>query len=190
MLSVAFPSLDMGRDIYKTYVKSAAEAGVPEAENEYAYMLMLGFGTNKNSEEAIQYLLRAAQSGYARAQYKLAREFLSGRAIETDEVKAKFWLEQAAEQGEQYAQFWLARLLIESDNELLRDPDRAKALLASVKEQQSYNPNWYYYAASTELHYKNKERGLSVLNEGKKLAKNYGWQLNEFNALSEQFEKL
>ncbi len=188
MLALVFPALEINTINYVQGIQFAAKAGIPEAQAEYAHLLLSGKMVNRDVELGFSYLLSAAQAGYARAQYKLARHLLSECEIIKDEHKAMFWLKQAMAQQEPYAKFWFARLSLKSTDKSLRNAALAKTLLASLSKQEEKNPNWYYFSAMAELQLGNNDTGLEFLSEGLALAKEYSWHIRKFEVLADKLK--
>ena len=62
---------------------------------------MKGQGTAKNTEKAIYWFTRAAESGDTSAQKILGALYLSGHEdIAKDTLKARYWLQKAADQDD------------------------------------------------------------------------------------------
>jgi TPR repeat protein len=93
---------DSYREAY-VLLKSAAEAGNPNAQYQLATMYDFGRGTRVNHEEANVWYLRAAEQGQDDAQYNLAISYKRGEGIEQDDNKAIYWLARAAGSGDQDA---------------------------------------------------------------------------------------
>lgn len=55
--------------------------------------------SNKDPNQAIKYLTRSANAGYALAQLHLGIRYQQGQGVETDNAQAVKWFEKAAEQG-------------------------------------------------------------------------------------------
>ncbi len=59
----------------------------------------------KNEQEALAYLIKAAEQGDVTAQRKLSLRYQQGNGVELDEQKAREWAEKAAAQNDISAQF-------------------------------------------------------------------------------------
>ena len=84
-----------------TWYKMAIRQGFAPAENTMAVWLL------ENKAENIlipRLLIRAAQRGYAPAQYNLCRLYATGEQIEKDSQRALWWCNKAAMQGHAGAQ--------------------------------------------------------------------------------------
>ncbi|CAG8550928.1 17489_t:CDS:2 [Funneliformis caledonium] len=81
-------------EAFKLY-KKAADSNVPEAQFHYANVLL-----SMKKPEFINYLMKAADNGYAMAQYTLGNLYLNGlEGIETNREKGLRYLESAALQN-------------------------------------------------------------------------------------------
>ena len=91
--------------------KRKAEAGDAMAQVQYAQMLYMGQGMEKNEAEALKWYLKSAESGNHYAQANLGLFFQTGGCgVKEDIAKAIEWYGKAAKQGNTHAQFYLARL--------------------------------------------------------------------------------
>ncbi|MBR3830862.1 MAG: sel1 repeat family protein, partial [Muribaculaceae bacterium] len=63
----------------------------------------LGHGVEKDFPKAIEYYQKAAEKGYAPAQYNLGVCYYNGNGVEKSIENAKKWFELAAPQGHQKA---------------------------------------------------------------------------------------
>jgi len=67
--------------------------------------LLPGPGGAKNNQEAVKWFRRAADQGYAEAQYNLGRMYAYGQGGSRDYQEAVRWYRLAADQGEAAAQY-------------------------------------------------------------------------------------
>jgi hypothetical protein len=86
-----------------------AQQGDPEAQ------LRLGEryygaapGVNRDLILALKWIQKAAEQGYARAQYSLGWHYMTGQGVQKDDRQSCHWYRLAAEQGELRAQTNLA----------------------------------------------------------------------------------
>jgi len=68
-------------------------------------MYALGQGVPRSDAEAVVWYRKAAEQGYAKAQYNLGVCCDKGRGLPKDHVEAAAWYRKAAEQGHTKAQF-------------------------------------------------------------------------------------
>ena len=66
-----------------------------------------GDGVPENAVTAVKWYTKAAEQGYAKAQYKLGGAYTYGGDVPEDNVTAVKWYTKAAEQGYRKAQFYL-----------------------------------------------------------------------------------
>ncbi|HUR45433.1 MAG TPA: tetratricopeptide repeat protein, partial [Candidatus Saccharimonadales bacterium] len=87
--------------------------------------LATGQGVVRNSEEAAQWWLKAAESGEESAQFNLGSAFLLGDGVPKDLKQAYDWIKRSADNGYPLAQISIARFYYEGWNV---NRDRAEAL--------------------------------------------------------------
>jgi len=72
-------------------------------------MIRIGcYGVMKDSPEAVKWIRKAAEQGYASAQYDFGYMYLNGDGVMKDRFEALKWIRKAAEQGYANAQWKLA----------------------------------------------------------------------------------
>ncbi len=84
------------------------------------YFLQNGIGVAANDTEAFQWLTRAADAGYVRAQSFLAEMYETGRAVDVDAERAAALLWSAATAGDSVAVARLTDQLGERSNDVVR----------------------------------------------------------------------
>ncbi len=82
--------------------------GMPEGQTIYGVCLLRGVGVASNAVDATGFLRKAADHGYAFAQYVLASNYEVGEGVAKDASEAVKWCRKAAEQGYAPGQFHLA----------------------------------------------------------------------------------
>jgi TPR repeat protein/pSer/pThr/pTyr-binding forkhead associated (FHA) protein len=80
----------------------------PEAENRLGVRYEKGDGVDKDEKEAVKWYRKAADQGFALAQYNLAGCYFGGTGVDKDESESVKWLKKAADQGFALAQYNLA----------------------------------------------------------------------------------
>ncbi len=105
------------------WFRKAVENKSPEAVYELA-MLNPARGQSLNSKEGLANIRKAAELGYARAQYELGAAYMTGKYLEKDEKKGFQWLLKAAENNYVAAQHDVAYAY---DKGLGVEKDAAKA---------------------------------------------------------------
>lgn len=163
---------------------------------------LVGTGQSRNDLNALDYLRRAANLGYAPAQAVLGSLYQTGRSVIRDPRQALDWYRKAAEQDDPLAA-WLAGSLIFSGDGVLRDIQAAGAwfrksaehgdpfgeyLLGMVKlERREYTEaaEWFRKAAIQGLPQAQQQLGtLLRQGQGVKLDKPeaYMWLLLSFES--------
>jgi uncharacterized protein len=105
-------------------VQQKASANDPAAQTTLASCYDLGMYVPPDGKESIGWLTKAANQGYAPAEYELGRIYLYGRGIPTDYAQALVWERKAAEQGDPRAQRDLA-FMYERGFGVAADPAKA-----------------------------------------------------------------
>ena len=111
-------------DTAKKLFKRAAESGDIPSTYQYAKIFLQTTGNDDKKEEAIVYLMKAAQAGHPQAQCDLGLLYHQGRFVTKDPANAVKWLTLSAISGWPQAQWNLALCLIEGTG-VSRDYDKA-----------------------------------------------------------------
>ncbi len=90
-------------------IQSRAEAGDVEAQQNLALAYVLE-GETQDFEKAFIWVQKAAEQGYAAAQFNLGHMYYRGDGVAQDSEKALIWSQKAAEQGHAGAQKILREL--------------------------------------------------------------------------------
>ena len=86
--------------------KEAAAQGNAKAQYRVAFI----FVTKKEYSEAVVWLSKSAEQGFADAQYLFSEYYQLGRGVDQDFTEAEMWLRKAAEQGHLMAKRGLAQM--------------------------------------------------------------------------------
>jgi len=79
-----------------------------------------------NHNEAVKWFKKAAEQGFAKAQYSLGAMYAKGRGVGQNDNEAVKWLRKAADQGFAEAQYNLGAMytngrgVVQSDNEAVK----------------------------------------------------------------------
>ncbi|MDE7245431.1 MAG: sel1 repeat family protein, partial [Oscillospiraceae bacterium] len=84
--------------------------GLARAQCNLGFCYCRGIGLEKNEEEAVIWLMEAADQGYPRALYLLGECYEHGRGVEKEPVTALEYYERAQEKGYKKAAEAIARL--------------------------------------------------------------------------------
>lgn len=90
-------------------LQEAAEGGSAEAQCQLGRMYAEGKGVHQDDDLAACWYRRAADQGFAEAEYRLGAAYYW--VVPEDEVKAEHWVRKAAEQGHAEAQNLLGEIL-------------------------------------------------------------------------------
>jgi TPR repeat protein len=90
----------------------ACEAAVRRYPNDahFRFQLSRAYYEAKNFQAAVDQLKKAAEQGYASAQYNLGVMYEYGKSVSQDYGEALIWYRKAAEQGDEMAKNKLDRL--------------------------------------------------------------------------------
>lgn len=113
-------------DVVETVLIPAAEAGDANAQNIVGDAYDGGNGVERDPAKAREWWTKAAEQGFAKAQYNLGRMLAQGSdGIEADHAEAERWLTAAMDQDNADAFNEMGRMWARGDG---RAPDPAKAL--------------------------------------------------------------
>jgi TPR repeat protein len=114
----------------------ACEAAVREYpnDNRFAFQLGRAYESANNFEAAVAPLRKAAEQGYAAAQYTLGLMYNNGQGVPQDFTQAAAWYRKAAEQGLAPAQANLGTLYVNGQG-VSRDYAEAIAWFRKAAEQ-------------------------------------------------------
>ena len=150
--------------------RSAAERGLPIAQNSLGAMLLDGRGIARDDAQAVQWFRRAAEQGNADAQHNLGVMLQAGRGIARDDAQAVEWYRRAAEQGNAFGQANLGFMLREGRGIA---PDDEQAV------------EWYRRAA--EQGNADAQNALGVmLRDGRGIARNHAQAIAWFRRAADQ----
>ena len=106
-----------------------ARLGVREAQYEVGLMYANGLGVERNLQDAVYWIQKAAEKGLGSAQYLLGTRYASGIGVGADPFMAQFWLQKAAAQEHPKAFLRLGVLLQNRSSAISRSYfERALAL--------------------------------------------------------------
>ena len=143
------------------HLKSCADDGNAEAQNELGKCYAMGIGVVQDDKEAVRYFRLAADQGLAKSQYNLGNDYLYGIGVEQDTEKAAEYLKAAAEQGLPQAQSQLGYMYengfgVEADIEKAVEYYQAAADQGDAYAQNNLG-NCYFYGRGVE---KNIEKAV------------------------------
>ena len=136
-----------------------------------------GYGTAVDDLEAVKWVRKAAEQGFARAQYDLGLMYQFGRGVERSNEKAVEWYLKAAEQGYADAQYHLG-VMYENGIGVEQSYEKAAGWYLKAAEQgyadaQYHLGYMYYYGFGVEESYeKAAEWYLKAAEQGYASAQN------------------
>ena len=144
-----------------SFFRSAARGGVPEAQFRLALLLM-----ENTPQQGLAWLTRAADAEHAQANALLGEYHLTGQHLPQDAALAIPYLERASAAGDSSARNNLAWVLATSEDETLRDGNRALALIrplaASEGGWQHFDTLAAAYAALPDMEQAVKAQSLAI----------------------------
>ena len=143
-----------------TKAKMEAASGDPKKLMALANFYLLGFGTEKNENEAARLHKIGAEKGDAFCQSCYGRDLLYGIGVKKDVESALIWLRKSAAQKEPDAEYTLHRLYAEG-TEVKADPNEARQWLLRAAEHGQHDAR--ANLAEEILQAKDHKRAKSVL---------------------------
>ena len=96
-------------------LKPLAEAGDVWAQMDIGLACMVGFGTDRNTDEAVKWFRKAAEQGFALGQAALGRCYIAGVGVPKDAEEGLKWCRKACEQGFAEAFYMVGRCYLEGN---------------------------------------------------------------------------
>ena len=154
-----------------------------------------GYGTAVDHVEAVKWVRKAAEQGFARAQYDLGLMYEFGTGVERSNEKAAEWYLKAAEQGYARAQFWLGEMYYYGTG-VEQSYEKAAGWYLKVAERgddcAQYNLGvMYYNGTGVEQSYeKAREWYLKAAEQGDDCAQcNLGYMYEKGHGVEQSYEK-
>jgi TPR repeat protein len=98
-------------------IRAKAEKGDAESQLELASVFYLGkFGVSEDNVEAVKWCRKAADQGFADAQYRLGNFYFKGEGVAKDGVVANEWFRKSAEQNYAAGQYMLGLAFAQGDD--------------------------------------------------------------------------
>lgn len=141
-------------DRAKKLFKSAADLGDTTSAYQYAKSILNAKNSTGDEQEAVIYLMKAADGGIPQAQCDLGLLYYQGRFVTRDQANAAKWFTQAAVSGWSPAQWNLALCLIDGSG-VERDYDQALYWLGEATAK-GYAKQFGSMCADSEKGWKDK----------------------------------
>ncbi len=103
---------------YSVELLEKAESEDPVSQYAYGYVMATHPDLQMSNREAYEWYLKAAQGGFAPAQYAIGRGLMYGIGCEFDYSKSIEWLTKSAKSDYPYAQVLLGRNLLSLGNDM------------------------------------------------------------------------
>jgi uncharacterized protein len=150
------------------WLRLAADQDDAQSEHNLAVMYLQALGVPKNFKEAAKWMSRSAEQGLAAGELGLGVLYENGNGVPEDPVEAMKWYRKAVDQGNSDALNNLARLLANSKNASVRNPQEAIAL-ATKAVAAGNNPDYldtlaaaYFEAGQTEKAIEAEQKALAL----------------------------
>lgn len=137
----------------------SARGYAPAAGNLGAMIFHGSGGSERDRGLAIQMLTRAAEEGFAPAQYNLSQAHLFGRGVPEDRSRALRWLESAASQDDLFALMELA-----SEIDMFEEPQHIERVQNLLDRAAAQGEAEALYGLASHTHYTCKD-GFETCNE-------------------------
>ena len=136
-----------------SWIKKAAEKGIPDWENNLGVCYIYGKGVEKNVAEGNNWYKKAIEHGSTDALFNLGVSYYQGEGVVKDLQEAKRLFEKSSAQGDDIAQLYIGRILEDTNascDEIVAAYKKAAEM--GCTEAQDYLGYWY----------ENGENGLDV----------------------------
>jgi TPR repeat protein len=135
-----------GPDITDILVE--AEAGDPQSQFEYGYMLLFGLEMCQDTAAGLSWLFQAAVAGHPKAQVQIATSYLFGEHVKEDSSEAMKWISLSARQNEPSAVYYMGYCYHLGIEVTKNDARAAACLLQAARlgncEAQFHLARFYY----------------------------------------------
>jgi hypothetical protein len=115
-------------------LKAFSAKDTPKNSYYLALMYYKGYGVPKDSAIAAQLFLKAAEQGYAAAQFEIGSMYANGRGVPLDKQAALGWYMKAAAQGNAMAQFNIGLMYFYGDG-VKADREQAISWIRKAADQ-------------------------------------------------------
>lgn len=116
-----------------SFLKIAADQGIPGAQRYYALLLYKGEGVTANPLEAVIYMRKSARNGDAKAQYLMGGFYFSGDVVRKDLNEAVRWYQMSAGQNDINALYMLGKMTLYGQG-LQKDTKEGLRMLAVASD--------------------------------------------------------
>jgi len=106
----------------------------PEIQNMFGDMYAYGHGASHDRTQAVSWYRKAAEQGYAEAQFNLGMMYYNGYGVHQDKTQAVSWLCMAAEQDHAKAEFNLG-VICDNGYGVPLDKDQAEYWYSKAAKQ-------------------------------------------------------
>lgn len=143
----------------------SAKAGDLNSQWILANLYIQGLLGEKQYDEAVKWLTRAAENGHTAAQRELGKSYLWGRGVKQDSERAFKWFKLAADQYDKDAQFLIGVMFLGAKD---RPADQASAInwfkkAAANGHKIAINNLAWIYATSPNVSLRNGKRAIAIL---------------------------
>ena len=117
-------------------------------------------GVERDYEQAVAWLSKAAEGGHALAQFSLALRYKLGQGVNKDPEKEVYWYQKSASQGNLEAQYYLALLLLKGEG-VEQDIEKALFMLSDLAVEGHESAQYQLYTLYNKGNIVGKDETLS-----------------------------
>jgi TonB family protein len=184
-----FPELNEDGEKVDTGFVKAAQAGIPSAQYLVALQLMYGGWCKKDEVKGRFWLERAANAGSVDAQSVLGSHLLRASADAASRDQGFAWLQRAASSSHREAKFLFSSLLVSWPDASRRDPAKALALLAEIRDTFEYDPAFHEIRAAALAAHGDFKAAVGAQKRAVGAARNLKWDTAREKVRLEAYEK-
>lgn len=108
------------------YYRRAESFGNPTAQYNLGVMYDNALGVKHDDDKAFEYYRKSAEQGFALGMFSLGEMYYGGQGCEKNDQQAVYWIQKAEkEYDDPNVYITLATILRDSEDDSVRDPDRA-----------------------------------------------------------------
>ena len=155
------------------------------AQCNFGLFYLYGLGVNQSASEAVKWFRKAAEQGYAHAQYHLGWCYATGEGVEKDIGEAVRWYQTAEKQGSMFAKYELKRLGDDVVKQalLIKEREEKEKAEEAKKVAEQYNDRF------KALLIKARKEREKAAEEAKKVAEQNNERLKQALLIKEREEK-
>ena len=195
--------------VYNDYKRIQFEADIDQSiwQDSLPYYDLNGAGVEPNEEIAFEWVLKAANQGYAIAQVRLGIFYEIGIGVDRDNIEALKWYNKAASQQNPQAMRMQAFSIFDQDGDLQKriellkkaydlGDERSAFVLGKTYEKYSCEQDhfekafeWYKVSADKFDYFESHQKLADFLHEGRGVKRDLSQAIIEYRKAIEAFKK-